>query len=147
MQRQFWNKQLISAISAKASNYCRCRYPLQDGNLYSGMKKLRSARLHCSSSSWLELSLLHSHAVHMAVNAKTGAVVGPLLKAKDDAPSRPQPPVGQWVVAEAPARIDLAGGWTDTPPVCFERKGMVAGVAVTLDGKVATYTLDENRFN
>lgn len=28
--------------------------------------------------------------------------------------------VDRWVVATSPARIDLAGGWSDTPPICFE---------------------------
>ena len=34
----------------------------------------------------------------------------------------------------APARIDLAGGWSDTPPICIERGGAVANIAVTLEG-------------
>lgn len=37
-------------------------------------------------------------------------------------PSLPLP-VCAWAVAEAAARIDLAGGWTDTPPLCFEAGG------------------------
>ncbi|MGA1400037.1 MAG: hypothetical protein ACO38P_06585, partial [Phycisphaerales bacterium] len=35
----------------------------------------------------------------------------------------------------APARIDLAGGWTDTPPICFERGGAVVNVAIDVDGE------------
>eukprot|EP01046_Picozoa_sp_COSAG06_P086726 COSAG06_NODE_33295_length_492_cov_0.880407_1_plen_72_part_10 len=38
-------------------------------------------------------------------------------------------PVGQWVVTSAPARIDLAGGWTDTPPVSYEYGGVVVKYA------------------
>ncbi len=34
---------------------------------------------------------------------------------------------GTWVVATAPVRIDLAGGWSDTPPITFE---------ATVDGKI-----------
>lgn len=37
-------------------------------------------------------------------------------------PSLPLP-VCAWAVAEAAARVDLAGGWTDTPPLCFEAGG------------------------
>ncbi|KAH8052133.1 hypothetical protein JL722_10231 [Aureococcus anophagefferens] len=33
------------------------------------------------------------------------------------------------------ARVDLAGGWTDTPPVAFEHGGVVTNVAVRLDGR------------
>lgn len=35
----------------------------------------------------------------------------------------------------APVRIDLAGGWSDTPPICQHEGGTVVNVAVMLDGK------------
>jgi len=38
-----------------------------------------------------------------------------------------------WIVATAPARVDLSGGWSDTPPVSYEYGGAVAGLAVTVD--------------
>lgn len=44
------------------------------------------------------------------------------------------PPVGTWVVAQAPARIDFAGGWTDTPPITYEGGGVVVNAAVRVDG-------------
>ena len=34
--------------------------------------------------------------------------------------SRPSAVYNKWIVATAPARIDLSGGWSDTPPICFE---------------------------
>ncbi|CAN7992081.1 unnamed protein product [Ixodes hexagonus] len=40
-----------------------------------------------------------------------------------------------WAVAECPARMDLFGGWTDTPPICFELGGSVINVAVLVDGQ------------
>ncbi|KAL1437280.1 hypothetical protein MTO96_001353 [Rhipicephalus appendiculatus] len=46
-----------------------------------------------------------------------------------------QLPFGQWVVAEGPARMDLFGGWTDTPPICYELGGSVINVAVLVDGQ------------
>ena len=49
---------------------------------------------------------------------------------------RTEPPVvGKWVFSSSPVRIDLAGGWTDTPPICYEFGGSVTGVAVVLDGR------------
>ena len=30
------------------------------------------------------------------------------------------------IVANAPVRIDLAGGWSDTPPICYETVGAVS---------------------
>lgn len=44
-------------------------------------------------------------------------------------------PPGTRVVATAPVRIDLAGGWTDTPPYCFENGGHVVNLAVLLDDR------------
>jgi fucokinase len=40
----------------------------------------------------------------------------------------------QAVWASAPVRVDLAGGWSDTPPLCIEHGGCVVNVAVKLGG-------------
>lgn len=40
---------------------------------------------------------------------------------------------GYEVMATAPVRLDLAGGWSDTPPYCFERGGHVVNLAIDLD--------------
>lgn len=45
-----------------------------------------------------------------------------------------QPPLGHWVVVECPARIDLSGGWSDTPPITYEHGGAVVDLAVLVDG-------------
>ncbi|CAL8260183.1 unnamed protein product [Merluccius merluccius] len=45
------------------------------------------------------------------------------------------PPLDQWQEVECPARLDLAGGWSDTPPIAFEHGGSVTNVAVRVDGK------------
>uniref|UniRef100_H3CAG6 L-fucose kinase n=1 Tax=Tetraodon nigroviridis TaxID=99883 RepID=H3CAG6_TETNG len=45
------------------------------------------------------------------------------------------PPLGEWHQVECPARLDLAGGWSDTPPIAFEHGGSVTNVAVKVDGK------------
>ena len=41
----------------------------------------------------------------------------------------------QIVWARSPVRLDLAGGWTDTPPYCLEHGGRVVNVAVDLNGQ------------
>lgn len=41
----------------------------------------------------------------------------------------------QIVWARSPARLDLAGGWTDTPPYCLRHGGQVVNVAVDLNGQ------------
>lgn len=38
------------------------------------------------------------------------------------------------VTVELPLRIDLAGGWSDTPPICNELGGTVLNFAATLEG-------------
>jgi galactokinase/mevalonate kinase-like predicted kinase len=49
----------------------------------------------------------------------------PRLALKDD----------QIVWARSPVRLDLAGGWTDTPPYCLEFGGCVLNAAVLLNGQ------------
>ena len=41
----------------------------------------------------------------------------------------------QIVWGRAPVRLDLGGGWTDTPPYCLERGGTVLNLAVDLNGQ------------
>lgn len=41
----------------------------------------------------------------------------------------------QIVWARSPVRLDLAGGWTDTPPYCLEAGGCVLNMAVLLNGQ------------
>lgn len=45
-----------------------------------------------------------------------------------------RPELGEPVVVRCPARLDLSGGWTDTPPICYELGGQVVDLAITLDG-------------
>ncbi|KAL3905589.1 MAG: hypothetical protein SGILL_009617, partial [Bacillariaceae sp.] len=40
---------------------------------------------------------------------------------------------GHWMLSVASARVDLAGGWSDTPPICYEYGGSVTGMAVLVD--------------
>nr|XP_057931849.1 L-fucose kinase [Doryrhamphus excisus]XP_057931850.1 L-fucose kinase [Doryrhamphus excisus]XP_057931851.1 L-fucose kinase [Doryrhamphus excisus]XP_057931852.1 L-fucose kinase [Doryrhamphus excisus] len=44
-------------------------------------------------------------------------------------------PIDLWHEVECPARLDLAGGWSDTPPIAFEHGGSVTNVAVKVDGR------------
>ncbi|GIY96948.1 l-fucose kinase [Caerostris extrusa] len=45
------------------------------------------------------------------------------------------PDIGVYITAECPARIDLQGGWSDTPPICYELGGSVVNIAILVDGK------------
>ncbi|CAI5462608.1 unnamed protein product [Closterium sp. Yama58-4] len=44
-------------------------------------------------------------------------------------------PLGATVTVTLPVRLDIAGGWSDTPPWSLERCGTVLNMAVMLDGK------------
>ena len=58
-----------------------------------------------------------------------------LLRYGDKDRSRPYPCLkdDQIVWARSPARLDLAGGWSDTPPYCLRHGGRVVNMAVLLN--------------
>lgn len=39
------------------------------------------------------------------------------------------------ITVECPVRLDLSGGWTDTPPICYEHGGNVLNVAITINNQ------------
>lgn len=48
-----------------------------------------------------------------------------------------RPDFDEWFVVECPARADLSGGWSDTPPITYEHGGAVCNVALKVDGQVS----------
>ena len=52
---------------------------------------------------------------------------------------------GRWahqgVTVSAPARIDLGGGWSDTPPFCLDWGGTVLNLAISLNGEYPIRTV------
>jgi galactokinase/mevalonate kinase-like predicted kinase len=60
-------------------------------------------------------------------------VMGGRMLPTSNTESKRYPILDKWVISTAPARIDLAGGWSDTPPICYEFGGAVTGLAVTVD--------------
>lgn len=61
------------------------------------------------------------------------AVAEPVEQASDVRTAIVLPDQAVWCAA--PVRIDLAGGWSDTPPMCVDRGGAVVNAAVLLHGK------------
>ena len=49
--------------------------------------------------------------------------------------------MNHWVIAQCPARIDISGGWSDTPPITYEHGGAVTNAAILLDGQVMNSAL------
>lgn len=60
-----------------------------------------------------------------------------ILKEAQLSPATPQCNVqeDQIVWGRSPVRLDLAGGWSDTPPYCIEHGGKVVNLAVDLNGQ------------
>lgn len=46
------------------------------------------------------------------------------------------PFMNKWVTAQCPARIDVSGGWSDTPPITYEHGGAVTMIGLQIRGKV-----------
>jgi galactokinase/mevalonate kinase-like predicted kinase len=67
--------------------------------------------------------------------AEAGEIGHARVEVRPRAPAPDALKPGVEVVATAPVRLDLAGGWSDTPPYCFERGGHVVNVAIDLDGR------------
>lgn len=80
-------------------------------------EKIRAARHYEAAA-----QILIRHAVMTARNFIKLRVVDPL-------------PMNTWVTVEASARIDLSGGWSDTPPITYEHGGSVVNAAIVIDGK------------
>jgi fucokinase len=77
-----------------------------------------------------ELARIHQN---LALDA-----VAQTIESAVELPHDPRPAAilhDQAVWVTAPARIDFAGGWSDTPPICLERGGTVLNAAVTLNGQ------------
>lgn len=65
--------------------------------------------------------------------------VGSAVLSHFELPAQPQRAAilhDQAVWTSMPVRVDLAGGWSDTPPICNEVGGSVVNVAVTLRGQL-----------
>lgn len=70
-------------------------------------------------------------------SAAFGAVARSVAQ-RTEMPGCPRPAAilpDQVVWVTCPARIDFAGGWSDTPPICTELGGAVLNAAVTLNGQ------------
>lgn len=71
------------------------------------------------------------------IEASRAAITRGVLTAPITFTKSPEGPVplGKRVVVQCPARIDICGGWSDTPPVTFDVGGAVCNAAITLNGK------------
>ncbi|KAM7427970.1 hypothetical protein ABFA07_020984 [Porites harrisoni] len=108
---------------------------LDRGEIAAGVKALASER-----SKWLDRPDLLIRAARHYEGAEQVLRRKAVLTASEFFHTEPceSTPMGHWVTAEAPARIDLSGGWSDTPPITYEQGGTVLNVAVKLNGQKVT---------
>lgn len=73
------------------------------------------------------------------------------LTMEDEYRIKPQMSVysDQIVWGRSPVRIDLAGGWTDTPPYCLVEGGNVLNIAINLNGQppLQVYVKPSKKYN
>jgi len=107
---------------------------LEEGKVREGLVEMASAR-----SGWMghparivRVARHYEGAVQLLVRQ---TVMSAADQVKVELAAKEKPLVGVAVVATCPARLDLSGGWTDTPPICYELGGRVVDLAITVDGK------------
>ena len=107
---------------------------LEAGQLEAGLEALVSAR-----SRWLDTPSRLIRAARHYEGCVQLLIRQTVLSARDQIRVTPasgeRPPVGVAVVASCPARLDLSGGWTDTPPICYEMGGKVVDMAIQVDNR------------
>ena len=99
---------------------------------------LDQARLHRLRSVVAGAHFEASDTPAAEADAAALAAVRRLVSQQIDIPSAPptaaiQPDQVVWVTT--PVRLDFAGGWSDTPPICTELGGDVLNAAITLNGQ------------
>uniref|UniRef100_A0A452H8L3 L-fucose kinase n=1 Tax=Gopherus agassizii TaxID=38772 RepID=A0A452H8L3_9SAUR len=105
---------------------------LERGNIAEGVKALAKER-----RKWLGRPALLVRAARHYEGAEQILIRQAVMSACrfiSVGPEEP-PPVGHWVLVECPARIDVSGGWSDTPPITYEHGGAVVDIAILVDGR------------
>ena len=120
---------------AHNKDFSRSFVLLEAGDILSGLKELIRSR-----GSWLDRPTRmirvarHYEGVVQMLIRQTVLSARNQIKV-DFGSQQSKPRLGAKIVSRCPARLDLAGGWTDTPPICYEMGGKVVDLALTLDGK------------
>lgn len=97
----------------------------------SVMKRIHNSSLRARINQYkgLDFSVDESRAFGLLQEGLTTAAYNDLQMPHCDVYS------DQIVWSRSPVRIDLAGGWTDTPPYCLMEGGSVVNIAVELNGQ------------
>ena len=130
-----------------ASSSTRAALPLHELDIAVNLSALVKALAHMRSAVLLtttedggggerspsnEELISLAEAYEAAASACVAACVA--TAAVDSTVGEAAPSVGAWATVCAPARVDLAGGWTDTPPICYDVGGRVVNLAILVNG-------------
>ena len=133
------NERVYSQDFAAIAGFCREQAPELGDWLLAHEKKLLGAASRPEYRSRLLMGLAaiggsrskglaelgYRQLQSSIVTTDRSALPRPRLALKED----------QIVWGRSPVRLDLAGGWTDTPPYCLENGGAVLNAAVLLNGQ------------
>lgn len=120
--------------SGPAANrsWARAFHKLEKGNLCGGVDALAQIR-----ASWLGRPDLLTRAARHYEGAAAILIRQAVMTANENFQLGlcEAPEIGKWVTAECPARIDVSGGWSDTPPITYEHGGAVTMIALKINDK------------
>lgn len=120
-------REAMSAVATRA------------GETADPLERARLAKLADLIGAAYAGSLAGWRARHEAPPEQTAfSAIAEAVRRQIDLPTEPTRALlvpGQMVVATSPVRVDLAGGWSDTPPICNELGGTVLNAAVSLGGR------------
>ena len=119
---------------------CRSLPDLPDVSRFAGdssFAPLKRAQFHAFGAECQRVRGLDGDTVEAHMESAYGAVREAVLSTLATAPVEPRRCVlpDQIIWARSPVRLDLAGGWTDTPPFCFMAGARVTNLAVDLNGQ------------
>ncbi|KAK3086211.1 hypothetical protein FSP39_015281 [Pinctada imbricata] len=105
---------------------------LEIGELERGVEAMTKER-----ANWIHRSDLLIRAARHYEGAAQILIRQAVMTAKTffKAKKHNMPFINKWVTATCPARIDVSGGWSDTPPITYEHGGAVTTVALQVNGQ------------
>ncbi|XP_022341951.2 L-fucose kinase-like isoform X3 [Crassostrea virginica] len=120
--------------SGPAANkaWAKAFHLLENGELERGVDALAKER-----SRWLDRPDLLVRAARHYEGAAQILIRQAVMTAKEyfKPDSCQMPFMNKWVTALCPARIDVSGGWSDTPPITYEHGGAVTMIGLQIRGK------------
>ena len=93
---------------------------LERGDIEKGVAALAIERTHwLNAPEYLIRAARHYDGAAQILIRQAVMTGRKFIELKDGDPT----PMGTWIVAECPARVDLSGAWSDTPPITYEHGG------------------------